>query len=87
MTEALQIVRETNELRDALLPVLDNLYADALAAGAVDEGGRRLVARLGALIPLLFRPEAAQFREKYGNLMITVARLAFRLNNYFLPKS
>jgi hypothetical protein len=87
VTEALQIVRETNALRDALLPVLDTLHADALAAGAADEGGRRLVARLRMVIPLLFRPEAAQFREKHGKLLLTVFHLASRLTNDFLTKS
>ena len=87
VTEALQIVCETKALRDALLPVLDNLHADALAAGAVDQGVRTLVDRLRMVIPLLFRPEAAKFREKYGKLLLTALHLVSRLTNEFLPKS
>jgi hypothetical protein len=86
VTEALEIVRETKALRDAVLPVIDSLHADALAAGAADEGSRRLVARVRVVVPLLFRPEAAQFREKYGKLLLTVFHLASRLKNDFLLK-
>jgi hypothetical protein len=55
-------MRETGALRAALVPGFDGLYADALAKGAV--------------IPMLVRPESAQFREKYATALMSVFRLA-----------
>jgi hypothetical protein len=86
--QAQQIVCETKAMRETLLFGFDAMYADAVAAdGGVDKRGQSLVARLGAVIPMLVRPDAAQFRDKYGNLLQTVFHLTSRLTNDFLPKS
>lgn len=87
VAQALQIVVEAKVMRAALLPDFDALHGDAVALGASPQGDKpSLVARLGAVVPLLFRPEAAQFRKKYGKRLLMVAQLASRLTNDFLPK-
>jgi hypothetical protein len=84
VTEAQQIVRETKAMRETLLPVFDAMYADAATAGAGSRSSS-LIARLRVVIPMLVGPEAAQFRDKYGKLLLTVFRLTSRLTNDFLP--
>jgi hypothetical protein len=85
VTQAQQIVRETKAMRETLLPVFDAMYADAAEeAGAVSRNWS-LISRLRVVIPMLVRPEAAQFRAKYGKLLLTVFRLTSRLTNDFLP--
>ncbi len=87
-TQARQIVREAKAMREALLPVLDAMYADAVAvADRADTPGKSLISRLRTVIPILFRPEAARQREKYGKLLLTAMHLASHLTNHFLPKS
>jgi hypothetical protein len=81
-------VRETKAMRETLLPVFDAMYADAVAAcDDIDTRGRSLIARLRVVIPMLFRPEGAPFRDKYGSLPQTALSLTFRLTNDFLPRS
>jgi hypothetical protein len=87
VTEALQIVRETKAMRETLLPAFDGMYADALAADVgKDTGDHSLIARLWVVIPLLVRPDAAQFRKKYGKLLLTVVHLSSRIANDFLAR-
>jgi hypothetical protein len=84
VTQAEQIVRETKAMRETLLPVFDAMYADAAVATGAEVRHRSLIARLRVVIPMLVRPEAAHFRDKYGKLLLTVFRLTSRLTNDFL---
>jgi hypothetical protein len=47
---------------------------------------RSLIARLRVVMPMLVAPEGAQFRDKYGRLLLTVLHLTARLINDFLNK-
>jgi hypothetical protein len=88
VTQALQIVRETKNLRDAVLPVLDAVHADAVAIVPRPEaGGRSMILRLGEVMPMAIRPEGAQLRDRYGKLLVTAFHLTSLLVNEFLPKS
>src|SRR5579863_1742874 len=87
VTQAQQIVHETKAMRETLRPVLDAMHADAVAADAgADTRNRSLLRRLQVVIGMLVRPEAGQFRDKYGKLLPTVLHLTSRLNDDFLPK-
>jgi hypothetical protein len=88
VTEARQIVHETKAMRETLLPVLDAMHADAAAADAgAHTRDRSLRGRLGVVMAMLVRPDAGQFRDKYGKLLLTVFHLSSRLNKDFLTKS
>jgi hypothetical protein len=84
VAQAQQIVGETKAMRETLLPVFDAMYADAAVASGADTRHRSLLGRLRVVIPMLIRPEASQFRDKYGKLLLTVFRLTSRLTNDFL---
>jgi hypothetical protein len=88
VSQAQQIVRETKAMREKLLPDFHAMHADAVAADpGAERGDRSLIARLGAVMPMLVRPESGEFRGKYARLLLTVFHLTSRLTNDFLPKS
>jgi hypothetical protein len=87
VAEAQQIVRETKALRDSLLPGFEAMYADAVVAGGSEAVIPNMLGRLGTIMSLLFRPDAAEFRAKYGKRLLTVCHLTSRLTNEFRPKS